>query len=62
MEELKPCPFCKKESVIRNSGMSQRGIDVVCEDNDCRGGQSTWLGYYTTEKAITAWNQRAEDK
>ena len=59
MAELKPCPFCGCKAFCTND-LPTYGCDVmyrvVCEDCNI----STPLKW-TKEKAIEAWNRRAED-
>lgn len=55
---LKPCPFCGEEAVIIPFIDSFR---VGCVQTFiCRGANHTSMPYATKEKAIAAWNRRAE--
>ena len=49
-EELKPCPFCGGEAEIFESAICQ----IRCSNCNAR---SCWN---TKDKAIEAWNRRAE--
>ena len=56
MIELKPCPFCGGSAFILKSGSGDLLPWVTC----IKCGAET--GYYeTVEKAIEAWNRRAND-
>ena len=59
MAELKPCPFCGGKAFLTND-LATYGCDVmyrvICENCNI----STPLKW-TEEKAIEAWNRRAED-
>ena len=59
MDELKPCPFCGGEAFARPN-LPTYGCDVMyyvfCENCNMRTPLKR-----TTEKAIEAWNMRAED-
>ena len=53
MDELKRCPFCGGKADISKL-IELRGTSVYCT----RCSVSTKI-YYTTEKAVDAWNRRA---
>jgi len=57
-DELKPCPFCGGNCICVNVGIyvgkSHESVTVKCDD--C--GASIWG--WIEEKAIAAWNQRAQ--
>ena len=57
--ELKPCPFCGREAVIRHDSC---GYYDECDNGMlCPVVPTTW--YYKTEiGAINAWNRRANDE
>jgi Lar family restriction alleviation protein len=55
MTELKPCPFCGSRKT-RLQGCSY-AYWVTCEECEASIGV-----YITEEKAIEAWNKRAEPK
>lgn len=60
MEQLKPCPFCGGEAVLRheNSEMG-RTHRIYCLNEDCPIEPRThW--YWREEQAIEAWNRRVE--
>lgn len=56
MAELKPCPFCGGEPHIYCSGSPSNGsfMEVIC--GKCRCQTERLRG----DKAIEAWNRRAE--
>ena len=60
MAELKPCPFCGGEAVIRVL-MGKEYIRPIHEKN-CVIKIDTWLqSSLPIKKQIRAWNRRAED-
>ena len=55
MEELKPCPFCKKE--VARIWEDEGDFTVVCDWG--KGGCGASGGYRgTEEEAVKAWNRR----
>ena len=63
MENLKPCPFCGgKGKVMNRSGMylSSFVFCVECGSQSREFKVST--SYSSDEKAIEAWNRRANDE
>ena len=64
MAEMKKCPFCggKAELVDVNMGHGAYGAAVQCEECGCRTHAfCARLDWCANEKAIEAWNRRAED-
>ena len=60
MAELKPCPFCGGEAVIRCS-LGHMYISPI-HRKGCFIEPNTWLqSSKPIEKQIEAWNRRAED-
>ena len=60
MAELKPCPFCGGEAVIRVL-MGKEYIRPIHKKN-CVMEIDTWLkSSLPIKKQIKAWNRRAED-
>ena len=60
-EELLPCPFCGGEAKLQDfQSASGRMWLVGCSDNTCVIPCDTSLGYLTKQRAIKAWNRRAE--
>lgn len=57
MPELKPCPFCGGEAVVRAFTIS-RSFVVCCED--CPIG--FLVPYDSEEEAVEAWNTRAVEE
>lgn len=60
MDELKPCPFCGGEAVIR----VLMGKEYICpiHRKGCLIQIDTWLqSSEPIKKQIKAWNRRAED-
>ena len=55
MNEIKPCPFCGSNSLIIESNNSYFRIN--CGKCECHGPKED-----TYEKAISAWNRRAEEE
>lgn len=55
MEELKPCPFCGSSSELCVIGGDECGWYVECFNCFATGGDAG-----TRDKAIDAWNTRAE--
>lgn len=72
MSELKPCPFCEKEIAeiadckrleecanFEECPADEPYVCVVCSMD--KGGCGTSSGYYDSdEKAVAAWNRRAQ--
>lgn len=58
-KQLKPCPFCGGEAVVKiNRGFNRTIFDVFVYCEKC--GASTCT-YVLKETAIKAWNQRADE-
>ena len=60
MAELKPCPFCEGEAVIRIN----MGNVYICpiHKKECVIKPNTWLqSSLPIKKQIEAWNRRAEN-
>lgn len=55
MAELKPCPFCDGEAEMRNPWTSNTNYYVECYECGC-----TTAIFDTPEKAVEAWNRRAD--
>lgn len=56
MEQLKPCPFCGGEPLLKRCGKMSF---VVCDYSYC--DVQPWTKYMQTdEEAIEVWNRRAE--
>lgn len=57
--ELKPCPFCGGNRPLLNESLTnfyEEVYYVICEDCQCRGKSCR-----CKEKAIEAWNRRADN-
>lgn len=62
MSELKACPFCGGEAVVRKSPQ-HGGPYVRCSpDNNCLIMPLTRNYYVTVGGAIAAWNERSGDE
>ena len=64
MENLKPCPFCGKDAIIRELKLVIGDSTWVtgCQTDYC-WGQFNKMGYpryYSKEDAVKAWNKRNE--
>ena len=64
MDELKPCPFCGAEA--RVCGFHYSLLDIAGEPKDfcviCNDCSASSYHYANTpDKAIAAWNRRAND-
>lgn len=60
MAELKPCPFCGGEAVVRVLG----GSEYICpiHKRECVIKPDTWLqSSLPIKKQIKAWNRRVEN-
>ena len=59
-EELKPCPFCGSDPIIEEDRASEKErFIMICGNVNCP--VHIYTGWYETEdKAIKAWNTRAE--
>ena len=54
--ELKPCPFCGEEAIIKKT---RDAYSVCCIGSKCKVAAFTdWFA--TKEEAAAAWNRRAE--
>ena len=60
MAELKPCPVCLSKVTVRVDGPFVPVYSVSCRNDRCRKG-SVIYRYYGRDRAIEAWNRRAED-
>ena len=59
MEELKPCPFCGATAEVnKHYPPYGRRIKVIVRCTICRCNSGEWG---RTDKAIEAWNRRAND-
>lgn len=56
--ELKSCPFCGSEAVIRYSMDNHHQPYVTCDTPKCPGCNPYQWHYRTEEEAIEAWNRR----
>ena len=60
MAELKPCPFCGGEAVIR--GNRGKVYNCAIHKRGCVIKQKNWLqSSLPIKKQIEAWNRRAEN-
>lgn len=64
--ELKPCPFCgRKPSKVRENhhpSINATFYSVECKAPSSKCGTNPRTRYFTTkEKAIEAWNRRADN-
>lgn len=59
MGTLKPCPFCGADAEIHRyyPGFARR-VRVTIRCKKCRGNSGDWG---RVDKAIEAWNRRAEE-
>ena len=60
MTDIKPCPFCGGAAVLKTTPHIPSGTDYTptCTDPSCAGRLTKkWTD---KEKAIAAWNRRAE--
>lgn len=59
-KQLKPCPFCGGEAVIRKSKQCLAdAYSVICKDKFCRG--RAIKAARAKHIAIEAWNRRVDD-
>lgn len=68
MIELKPCPFCGGEAILKQDvryprsgkyeGKSVKAYEVICSNYDCiiYGADNKY--FFTKEEATEAWNKR----
>lgn len=59
MTELKPCPFCGSKSFLVESVNAQT-FRVECMNSSCYC-YKTWVHFSSKDRAIEAWNRRAEN-
>lgn len=59
---LRPCPFCGGEAVLKTYRDNLRGntFSARCKKTDCPG--RTYRKYAASKAAAEAWNRRAEPK
>lgn len=61
-EELKPCPFCGGDAVVRHILVPEpenKAYSVGCVELECAGSSSLIAYRFTTEEAaVEAWNSR----
>ena len=60
MSELKPCPFCGSEAILRE----KKGLGtwiVECLNGRCPASYMIGWDYDTQIEAIEAWNRRVND-
>ena len=64
MTDLKACPFCGGESVMKQLSSNPRFADfqAVCIDPDCRGGKYLEVGYESADGAADAWDTRRGER
>ena len=62
--ELKPCPFCGEEHIsVAYTGYEDEGCvlhTVGCSTSNCPGHIAGSWRYFNRERAVEAWNRRAE--
>jgi len=61
-EELKPCPFCGGEAILKRyvNGFNVWS-EIMCDRCGVRQ-DSIVVGYYNDDEAAEAWNRRAGEK
>lgn len=59
--DLKSCPFCGKEATVYTTFTPSASVwyQVCCKTDCCESATDFYL---TREKAIKAWNRRANDE
>jgi len=65
MDKLKPCPFCGgegKTEFLDVDKSTEKIHSAFCDDDNCVGSNCMWADFPTKEKAIAAWNTRADDQ
>ena len=60
MSELKSCPFCGGEAELIEPDGSWACYHVHCNNECCIGWKTIDSSFLIAEKAIKAWNNRAE--
>lgn len=58
--ELKPCPFCGSEGIIRYRKPTDDFIPE-CNNEDCIASYMLGNMFATMQEAADAWNMRAND-
>lgn len=59
MTELNKCPFCGGEAKIEKYTDGTYAVVCSSKKNECEVQPTTWW-HWRREKAIEAWNRRAE--
>jgi len=64
MNELKPCPFCGSEAfaTYKTGDDDIRRHSVHCRDRCGAQMGSRFVGHYSEESAVKAWNLRASEE
>ena len=59
MTDLKPCPFCGGEAMVKEAiAYAESVYTVGCGDSECMGYEGPWRR--SKEDVIAAWNRRDE--
>lgn len=63
MDNLKPCPFCGGRAELSEGSFDGKEISYVMCKNCASQGEFFFVSpkYASAERAIEAWNRRAED-
>lgn len=68
MAELKPCPFCGGEALLKGDIRYPRpaceatpAFEVICENIDCIIYNADDVYFLRPEDAVEAWNRRVKN-
>lgn len=61
-EELKPCPFCGRKSIIEHWSSDGAMYMVKCNNPDCLIPVTSYPAGHNLDEVMKEWNRRANDE